>query len=355
MKTKLTIFSIVFSFVVLLTVQGFAGDRTIFETDTGGFGLYSFIDLRDRETFVQVTNTESGAITVHVQIFNVDNNCNENNFFDTYTGNDTHVYNMRDILTNNGAPSGVVLPDDAYGFVVVTVIQESPSGDDDDAIGDIDGDSLALIGNFTINDGSGYQYRTNSPTALPEGPDDDDDLPEPDDWFFNFNTNAGVTLSDVVMITVDEKYGGNGENGDGDPIEAADLVEAWMGVEVDIFNLDEVPFSCRNVVFACVDEDNPRLEELLEEVADHDDGDAASSVARFEYGINEAIPHSRGGELLCPGNIVSEGFVILHELDHDGDATGAFIGLNNGNGRGSMDSLWRPSGCELFDTCNGGG
>lgn len=319
----------------------FAGDRTILETDTGGFGLYSFIDLRDRETFVQVTNTKSGAITVHVQIFNVDNNCNENNFFDTYTGNDTHVYNMRDILTNNGAPSGVVLPADAYGFVVVTVIE---GVGDDDAIGDIDGDSLALIGNFRIVDVSGYEYRTNSPTVGPE----DGPLPEPDKWFFNFNTKAGVTLSDVVMIVVDEKYGGDDD--DDQAIEAADITEAWQNLEVDIFNLDEVPFSCRNVVFACVDEDNPLLEALLEEIADNGDSDGSSNVASFEYGINETIPHSRGGELLCPGNTISEGFVVLDELEHDGDATGAFIGLNNGNGRGSMDSLWRPFVCNL-DSC----
>ena len=58
----------------------------------------------------------------------MNDNCNENNFFDAYTPNDTHVYYIRDILTNDGNPSGVVLPDDAYGIVSVGVI-EGVSGD----------------------------------------------------------------------------------------------------------------------------------------------------------------------------------------------------------------------------------
>ena len=45
-------------------------------------------------------------------------------FFDVYTPNDTHVYNMREILTNDGNPSGVVLPENAYGFVAVTQVNQ---------------------------------------------------------------------------------------------------------------------------------------------------------------------------------------------------------------------------------------
>ena len=71
------------------------------ETDTNVYQLYSFFDLRDRETYVQVTNPE-GARTVHVQIFDVSNLCSENNFYDDYTPNDTHVYNLRNIETNDG-------------------------------------------------------------------------------------------------------------------------------------------------------------------------------------------------------------------------------------------------------------
>jgi len=88
-------------------------------TDNADEVLLGFFDLRDRETFIQVTNVDTDEEhTVHIQIFNVANNCNENDFFDFYTAGDTHVYNMRDIQTNDGNPSGVVLPAGAYGVVV---------------------------------------------------------------------------------------------------------------------------------------------------------------------------------------------------------------------------------------------
>jgi len=130
------------------------GDMCIPGTDSGvNFQLFSFFDLRDRESFVQLTNIDSIDGTVHVQIFDVSNNCNENNFFDTYTPADTHVYNMRDIQTNNGNPSGVVLPDGAYGFVSVITVNPITGNFND---------THNIIGNFRIIDDNGYEYRTNS-------------------------------------------------------------------------------------------------------------------------------------------------------------------------------------------------
>ncbi len=151
----------------------------------------------------------------------------------------------------------------------------------------------------------------------------------PGNYYFNYNTESGVTLSDVIGINLNAA-------GDSDQVEViSDPVDQYVTYDVDIFDLNEVPFSCRNVIFSCIDQDNPRLEELLE-----NSGDA--SVASFEYGINESIPHSKGGELLCPGNIINQGFVRLNVIDFGdlGDFNSSifgFIGLNNGNGRGSMD------------------
>ena len=342
MVTRLSflIFTFFLTTCYLNTDLSFASDRNIPDTDAANYSMYSFFDLRDRETFVQVTNTAnpnfivepgdddddvhdgmfdvSGAITVHVQIFNVPDNCNENNFFDTLTPNDTHVYNMRDIQTNNGNPSGVVLPDGAYGFIVISAV-DTPT-----LI--IDEDARILIGNFRILDDNGYEYRTNSngqqtePTFQPPG----------DFWYFNFNTLSGVTLSDVIAITTERDEGFNSSN---PSVEASNILDAFQELEVEIFNNNEIIFSCRNVTFACVTQDHPLYQELLDEGGD-------TSVASFEYGINNAIPHSKGGELLCPGNTVSEGFVRVNQIGNDGDMTGFFIGLNNGNGRGSMDSWW---------------
>ena len=295
--------------------------ESFFETDTQSLRLVSFFDLRDRESFVQITNTENGDRRIHVQIFNVDDNCNENNFFDNFTGNDTHVYNMRNIETNDGNPSGVVLPDKAYGLVVITETVEGPRN---------------LIGNFRVIDNSGYEYRSNlfgmtpffSPDTVPGS-----------ELTFNFNKEGGVSLSDIIGFTLDRFTIAE--------VGAADIANTWVLLDVEILDLNENVFSCRNVIFACTDQDNPRLEELLEVVGD-------ASVASFEYGINNAIPHSKGGELLCPGNNIQEGFVQLDYLAHEAQSGGIFVGLNNGNGRGSMDSYWIMNPLAIIEEADGG-
>ena len=90
------------------------------ETDHAGLVLFAPFDLRERESYIQITNIDASSQNLHVQIYNVGNLCNENDFFDLFTPNDTHIYNLRDILTNDGNPSGVDLPDDAYGIVVIS-------------------------------------------------------------------------------------------------------------------------------------------------------------------------------------------------------------------------------------------
>ncbi len=310
--------------------------------DDGVSSLFYIFDLRERETFIQLTFSDGlgfaqagfdGAIA-HVQIFDVGNNCNENNFFDGYTINDTHVYNMRDIQTNDGNPSGVVLPDGAYGIVAITMFA---------TIGGVIENQAFPIGNLRIIDNNGYEYRTNAQAFVELEPFDPSINPAIF-YSFNFNQQGGVSLSDVVGITLFVVE---------DPIfEIEWIAQPVQGIfspfDIDIYDLNEVPFSCRDIIFSCVDEDNPLLEELLT-IAE------TANVASFEYGINNAIPHSKGGELLCPGNVISEGTTILrpevypttqaftdiiNQLEAEGPFFFGYIGLNNGNGRGSIDSFW---------------
>ena len=346
MKNKLTIFLFsILTIFILAAPQAFSGgsggNLDFIESDSAEDGLAAFFDLRDRETYIQITNTgvdlnpgdsdDSGPITVHVQIFNVANNCNENNFFDNYTPADTHVYNLRDIIRNDGAPSGVVLPDDAYGIVYIAAVDSS---------GDLNSGADMLIGNIRMVDNAGYEYRTNIAGDPVEFGGDQINFGG-NNITLNFNTVGGVTLSDVIGFVYTK-------NEDAGEVEIANILDNFAGFEVDILNNNEVPQSCRNVIFACVDQDNPLLEELLSggSDGDADDDDFSATVASFEYGINNAIPHSKGGELLCPGNITSEGFVTLNfdgRLD-DGQEFVGYIGLNNGNGRGSLDSFWFRNG-----------
>ena len=346
MNFKKTITLLLLLALIIIPVNSFADDddstckASIAEGDSDSFQLYSFYDLRDRETFVQITNTNnpnfSGAgsdITIHVQIFDVGNLCNENDFFDTLTPNDTHVYNMRDILTNNGTPSGVDLPADSYGIVIISLIS---------SFGFIQETTDApLIGNFRVIDNLGYEYRANI-SGLSNFEFQTVFGPFGNGFFsFNFNQQGNVTLSDVVGISI-------GDTTPGAPgVDISDPATNFITLDVDLYNNNEVPFSCRNVIFSCVAEGNPRIEELLEVSAGFG---TSASVARYEYGINETIPHSKGGELLCPNNIIGEGtavLTVLHQFDEDGEGTNPFfagyIGLNNGNGRGSMDSFWAPN------------
>ena len=303
--------TLIFVFTALTAVNVYAGGGgtlSITETDHGDFQLTGFFDLRDRESYIQITNSGATAQTVHIQIFNVGNLCNENNFFDLYTPSDTHTYNLRDIITNDGNPSGVVLPSDAYGIVVATYV---------DGPNDFD---LDLIGNLRIEDNNGYEYRTNL-NGIGEFPQDVSE----DVFTFNFNTLGGVTLSDVVGIGVDQNVSG-GE-------VTVSPLDTYAAFDIDIYNTNEVPFSCRDIIFACIDDNSPLVESLLEQVG-------VGSVASFEYGINNAIPHSKGGELLCPGNVISDGLVVLRPEDFAHENFVGYVGLNNGNGRGSMDSFW---------------
>jgi len=357
-KTRYLTFILIAVFSLLPLNNSYSGGSVpgfvfIPDTDHGSFptvvfeGLIYFYDLRDRETFVQVTypdEFEFGTDAVaHVQIFDVSNNCNENNFFDNYTINDTHVYNMRDIQTNDGNPSGVVLPEGSYGIVAILV---TPIG----SAGGISG----AFGNLRIIDDNGYEYRTNAQGATPFFtsalfPSDPNAR-----YSFNYNSEAGVTLSDVVGINllslvVDE------------PIiqvwDAQDVVITYTSFDIDILNNNETIFSCRDVIFSCVNQEHPRLEELLETAG-------TASVASFEYGINNAIPHSKGGELLCPGNTIPEGIVNLTVQPYPSEVINAisskdvffsfpfffgYVGLNNGNGRGSFDSFWVTNIFELIE------
>ena len=322
--------TLIFAFTALASINVYAG-LPVVETDTTGYQLAGFFDLRDRESFIQITHTSPVPRSVHIQVFNVGNLCNENNFFDNYTPNDTHVYNLRDIVTNDGNPAGFVLPDDAYGIFVATQFSMQ-----------------TLIGNLRIEDNNGYEYRTNLNDFDSLIIDSRDDI-----YSFNFNSESGVVLSDVVGIMLS-----NVDDTKLAEVFAANIVDILVNFDIDIYDTNEVPFSCRNVVFACTDQNNPLLPALFEDLSNCSEysgrGGCNANVASFEYGINEAIPSSKGAPLLCPGNVITDGIVQLTTLGYkEVESAGThafvlFVGLNNGNGRGSIDAMWQDNDpCEL--------
>ncbi len=281
-------------------VKSWAGAFGILNTDGTSFQLFTPWDLRARNTFVQVTNTGALPITVHVQVFNAAAGCPEIDFYDTYTANDTHVYDLRGLTRNNGIALNAALPDGGFGIVVVTNV----AGVDGPALGGSFGD-FVLTGNYRIIDAAGYEYRSNADSFI-----NAITFVNPNATF-NFNSVDGANASDVIGIVIADAGTGFIE------VNAAPGISATF--DVDQIDAAEQPLSCEDFTFSC-------------------------SASNFNVGINDVLPNSRIGNRLCPGFSEPTGVIIFTLEDTDGDPnyiTG-FVGLNNGDGTGSMDTWFSP-------------
>ncbi len=107
-------------------------------TNQVGAQLITWWSQKDnRNTYVQVTNYNGGPeedifgtlfVNVHVRI--LDENCVEvRNFCDTFTEGDTHVYNLGDLVTNDGQTPDDTILQGKEGFMVVTAVDDCPSPD----------------------------------------------------------------------------------------------------------------------------------------------------------------------------------------------------------------------------------
>jgi len=262
---------------------------TPLETDAADNVLVYYFDLRDRETYIQLTNIGT-ATSVHVQVFNASQDCNENNFFDDFTANDTHIYNLRDLQSNNGNPTGAVLPEGAYG--VVFILTTGPLGTVDT--------TNQLVGNLRILDNSGYEYRTNA-----QGRASISNITNAlsgTSGTFGFNIDQGTNFADIVGISYSVTIGAS---------EVA-LFDIPAVFTTNILDENENIFSCSDTAFSC---------------------------ASFNYGINNSIPNSRDGALTCSGNTIDNGVVLFDIQEPVPNEFALFTGLNNGNGRGSMDAF----------------
>ena len=282
---------LVLLFLVVMPIKAWGGISTIPDTDFPEDQLYFFWDLRGRESFFQVTNTDSAALTVHIQVFNAATGCTEFDYDDDFTGFDTHLYDVSKLTRNNPLNPLVGPPDltDGYGFVVVSTSTVT------------DGD-VVLIGNFrVIDDEGGYEYRTNAAGNY-EAAD------TTSEYTFNFNDIDGTIFSDVVGIPVIA----NGLS----TVLAGPLITATF--DPTLFDAAENDVSCPPVTFAC-------------------------APTTFDLGINQEIVNNKeGGESsICLGTDTN-GYVdlLLDTLGGGADFFVGFIGLNNGDGTGSMDAWW---------------
>ncbi len=323
-------FIAVFAVMPMLPKDANAGFEVDFidQTDQATDNLVVFWDMRmARQTFAQVTNVGNGTLSVHVQIFNVTSPvtvCEETDFNDQFTAGDTHVYDLGNLVSNNDADGlggvGFSAPaadlDEGYGLLVVSAIL---------------GPRDALIGMFRIVDGDGdFEYRTNA---------SGEEFTQAGLWNIadlNFNAVDGSNLSDVVGLVYRRVSGSS--------VIASPLIQAVFGnatgdvgstnPQIHIFDEFESPTSCSPSTFACA----PTL---------------------LDKGIDNFHPNSKGEVNRICNDSVDVGWLYMplqrfNCFDQDPDAGNCqslnlfvgFLGLNNGNGTGSMDSWWTPS---LFD------
>ncbi len=274
----------------------------ILESNSGSFQLFYYWDQRDRKSTVQVFNASASPIRIHVQIFVANSTgveCRESDFFDDLTSFDSHIYDLRNIQSNTGLPTGIApMPDGTFGFLAITMV---------DAAGSPIVSNPVLQGSFRIIDEAGYEYRS-SPAGLRSAV-----APTTDTYSFNFNTLGSTTFSDVVGIPIVWSAPGFGI-----PIAGPNIGAKFNPF---IFDEDESDVSCTPVTFSC-------------------------SATGMNRGINIAIPNTKDNSRMCV-TTTPKGLINLQPpvpFGLDPSLTQAqlfigFIGLNNGSNMGSMESF----------------
>jgi len=325
------------------------GQRTLDQTDMGDFRLVYFVDRREGETLVQVTNTSTRGINIHVQLFDVNNDfqvCEECNFPDMLTPEDTHVYDVAEMITNSGpglppASTQCELDDGHYGFVVITfdsykdALGVCGNGFDDCFV-----EGGPLIGMFRVIRDSGYEYRTNAAgkEVLRNGTKRviaEEELIAGSgrrsiDSLINFQLADGNQFADVVGITFWEK--------DSVRVDADPLVGTAFGFFEDIliWTENEFPGSCSETVFACAPNNLDRG--IDNSLPNNFEANRICSTERLEANTSGWLHMPFEGFFcappigdinnFCPPSIEENAFFV------------GFVGLNNGDGTGSMDSWW---------------
>ena len=270
------------------------------ETDNGSFQLFYYWDLRNRDSSFQVFNNSTSAIRVHVQIFVANSSvipCEESDFIDQFTAFDTHIYDLRNLISNTGTPTGVVIADSTFGFAVVTVISATGFDTVTDPV---------LQGSFRIVDNSGYEYRANPAGVRPIGF-------TTDSYSFNFDSLGSTSFSDVVGIPLIWSA----------PTFGSPIAGPNIFAKFDPFTVDENEFfvSCAPTTFTC-------------------------SSTGLNKGINDVIRNTKDNSRIC-FNTISKGIMRFERPTSSGGGPGltqaeffvGFIGLNDGGKIGSMDSF----------------
>jgi len=261
-----TLTAVVFSLMLFLPLKAFS--QII--KPTGNFSrqssqliyVYDNIDSSNSE-YLQVTNTnDTESVWVHVQIFrnfNVTSSplvnviCDERDFVDFLTPNDTHVYELGDVnFTKNigetetmAGESTSIDATGTEGFVIITpVVSESDFsaisfqyligtaevGSDDGWMNAMGRDAVDFTTGEIVEDNTVLDGITNGFVVL-----------QPDELLFNILQDGPVALQSVVF---QDSYGPAGLLG----YQALPASASWTSF---IFDFKEDPTSCGNKTIQC--------------------------------------------------------------------------------------------------------
>ena len=225
--------------------------------------LVYYYDLFGEETKIQITNTnDSEGVWIHVQIFrNLDNAmegifCDERDFVDFLTPNDTHFYelnisnfprNIGETAVAAGSATTIDLnvPDNTSGFVVITpIVSESDFSamSFQHLVGTSNDDSeefrLTAMGRDAVDLATGQILADG---IVLDGTTAGFLLLQPEELLLSFQDGGDA---DVVGIAFDDNYGPPGLLGYN--ITPADVT--WTPF---IFDYNEDPTSCGNTPVSC--------------------------------------------------------------------------------------------------------
>jgi|GEM_PF-2828134 len=240
-------------------------DQTVIEENQGA-------GIAPPDTVIQVTNTDdTQGVTIHVQIFrsfDPDDDgpaaaviCDERDFIDFLTPNDTHIYdlsspnfpkNAGETETTAGESTSIDVsdnvPEGTKGFVVITpVVSES----DLTAVSfqHLIGNSMDYNFSFLLNarGRDAVEFTTGQEPAdfTPlDGVNNGFEIIQSDTGTFNFSNDYGPAFVDLVFISIKDVYGEPGLLG-------YNVAPATSGFSTFIYDFKEDVTSCGRRQFSC--------------------------------------------------------------------------------------------------------
>ena len=301
-------------------------------TSTEASSQLIYIFNENDNSAIQVTNTnDTSGVTIHIQIFRsytinggtpdeVIVRCEERDFFDVLTANDTVFYDFDDIETNADMDIDVPIDLDSppsMGFVVVTPVVSNVDATAisfQHMIGEFQESSDEITGGAMGRDALNFATGEVEPDGTPlDGVTNGFVVLQPEELLFDFNNNDQSTDADIFAVAFSDSYGPAGLLG-------YTVLPGEVNWTPFIFDFEENPTSCGNKVIQCFDIVG------INDTYEVNDDDSAE-VGRDELCEGTITPDNANNNTIAEGWVrifVSgidpfESVLAFKHIDEDGD------------------------------------